>query len=118
MRKNAALDTNSFLHFEAIENIDWPAVVGANEVGLVIFPSVTRELDKKKYDGTPPVRARAQAAISKLREPRQVHKKVLGAPAIVVDDDGTESLLCEKRSELIDQSAAIVWHGNLLARLR
>ena len=49
---------------------------------------------------------------------RQVIKKVLGAPAVVVNDDGIVSLLCEKRSELIDQSAAIVWHGNLLARLR
>jgi hypothetical protein len=33
---------------------------------------------------------------------RQVLKKVLGAPAVVVNDDGTISLLCEKRSELIE----------------
>ena len=50
--------------------------------------------------------------------PRQVLKKVLGAPALVVNDDGIELLLREKRSELIDQSAAIVWHRNLLAKLR
>jgi hypothetical protein len=49
---------------------------------------------------------------------RQVLKKVLGTPAVVVNDDGIVSLLCEKRSELIDQSAALVWHRNLLAQLR
>jgi len=49
---------------------------------------------------------------------RQVLKKVLGAPAVVVNDERIISLLCEKRSELIDQSAAIVCHGNLLARLK
>jgi hypothetical protein len=51
--------------------------------------------------------------------PRQVLKKMLRAPAVVVNDDGIEPLLDEKRSELIDQSAAIVgWHKNLLAQLR
>jgi hypothetical protein len=49
---------------------------------------------------------------------RQVLKKVLGPPAVVVNDNGTISLVCEKRFELIDQSAEIVWHRNLLARLR
>ena len=37
-------------------------------------------------------------------------QKVLGTPAVVVDDDGTISLVCEKRSELIDQSPAVA-HG-------
>jgi len=50
--------------------------------------------------------------------PRQVLKKELGATAVVMDDDGTITLLCEKRSELIDQSAAVLWHRNLLAELR
>jgi hypothetical protein len=50
--------------------------------------------------------------------PRQVLKKVLGAPAIVMNDDETILLLCEKLSELIDQSAAVVWHKNPLAELR
>ncbi|HTR47865.1 MAG TPA: hypothetical protein VMM16_10810 [Verrucomicrobiae bacterium] len=45
-------------------------------------------------------------------------KKVLDTPAVVVGDDGTISLLCEMRSELIDQSAAVVWHRTLLAKLR
>jgi hypothetical protein len=40
--------------------------------------------------------------------PRQVLKKVLGTTTLVVNDDGAISLLCEKRSELIDQSAAIL----------
>ena len=50
--------------------------------------------------------------------PRQVLKKVLGAPAVVVNDDRIKSLLCEKRSELIAENAAVVWHKNLLAELR
>jgi hypothetical protein len=50
--------------------------------------------------------------------PRQVLKKGPGAPAVVVNDDGTISLLCKKRSELIDQSPAVVWHKNLLAEVR
>jgi len=50
--------------------------------------------------------------------PRQVLKKVLGAPAVVVNDDRIKSLLCEKRSELIAENAAVMWHKNLLAELR
>lgn len=50
--------------------------------------------------------------------PRQVLKKVLGAPAVVVNDDGIISLVCENRSELIDQGTSVVWHKNLLAQLR
>src|SRR5271163_5136100 len=50
--------------------------------------------------------------------PRQVLKKLLGAPAVVVNDDRIEPPLSEKRPELIDQSAAVVWHRNLLAKLR
>ena len=50
--------------------------------------------------------------------PRQVLKKVFGTPAVVVDDDRTISLFSETRSELIDQSAAVVWQRNLLAKSR
>jgi hypothetical protein len=38
--------------------------------------------------------------------PRQVLKKVLGTPALVVNDNGIIALPCELRSELIDQSPA------------
>jgi len=38
--------------------------------------------------------------------------------AVVMNDDGIVSLLCEKLSELIDQNAAVVWHKNPLAELR
>ncbi len=50
--------------------------------------------------------------------PPQVVKKVLGAPAVVMNDDGIISLLCEKLSELLDQNDALVWHKNPLAELR
>jgi hypothetical protein len=42
---------------------------------------------------------------------------VLGASALVVNDSGIISLLCEMRPELIDQSAAVVWHSNLLGQV-
>jgi len=35
-----------------------------------------------------------------------------------VNDDGTISRVWEKRSELIDRNAGIVWYGDLLAKLR
>jgi hypothetical protein len=35
-----------------------------------------------------------------------------------VNDEGTISLVCEERSELIDRSAAGVRHKNLLAEVR
>jgi hypothetical protein len=50
--------------------------------------------------------------------PRQVLKKRVREAALVVNNDWVISLLCEKRSELIDQSAAMVWHENLLAESR
>jgi hypothetical protein len=50
--------------------------------------------------------------------PRQFLKKVLGAPAVVVNNGEIVSLLGEMRPELIDQSPAIVWHKNLLAEVR
>ena len=50
--------------------------------------------------------------------PYQVLKKVLGAPAVVMNDDEIISLLCEKLSELLDQNDALVWHKNPLAELR
>jgi hypothetical protein len=37
---------------------------------------------------------------------------------VIVNDDGTISLVCGKRSELIDQSREVVWHKNLLAEVR
>jgi hypothetical protein len=49
---------------------------------------------------------------------RQVLKEEFSAPAVIVNDDGTVSLVCEKRSELIDQSRAVVWYKNLLAEVR
>jgi hypothetical protein len=48
---------------------------------------------------------------------RQILKKVLGASALVVNDSGIISLLCEMRPELIDQSAAVVWQSNLLGQV-
>jgi hypothetical protein len=35
-----------------------------------------------------------------------------------MNDDAIVSLLCEKRSELIDQSPAVVRYRNLLAKFR
>ncbi|MFZ0886826.1 MAG: PIN domain-containing protein [Candidatus Binataceae bacterium] len=65
--KYTALDTNCFLHYQSLENIDWLTLLKASEVRLIIFPIVIRELDQKKYDASPLIRRRAQAAIAKLR---------------------------------------------------
>lgn len=91
MRKNAALDANSLLHSQPIENIDWPAVVGAEEVGLVVFPSVMKELDKKKYDGTLAVRKRAQAAIAKLRNLRNTGVLVRQGTSLIFEQPDLRS---------------------------
>lgn len=44
----AVPDSNVFLEFEDFANIDWPGVLGAKEVTLVITYTVLRELDKHK----------------------------------------------------------------------
>ncbi len=60
-------DTPNFLHYQTFEQIDLPALLGADAVVLVIAPIVIRELnDHKDSHPTPRLRKRAAAAIGRL----------------------------------------------------
>lgn len=61
------LDTNVFLHFRMFDEVDWPEVVGASNVCLVVAPAVLAELDRFKDDHTVTWRRdRARKVLSKL----------------------------------------------------
>jgi hypothetical protein len=63
----AFLDTNLFLQFRLFDEIDWPTLLKAERVTLLIAPVVLRELDAQKAVGrTKRVRQRASLALSKL----------------------------------------------------
>lgn len=62
------LDTNTFLHYRQFHEIDWCALLTADEVLLVIPTIVVRELDQKKFSASDPkIRKRAVKVISKFR---------------------------------------------------
>jgi rRNA-processing protein FCF1 len=46
------LDANVLIHFQSFDSVDWPKVLGADQVELIIAPSVMRDLDKFKDDST------------------------------------------------------------------
>ena len=61
------LDTNTFLHFQRFDTIDWPKVLGAQQVCLMLTPTVMGELDHHKDDPKNPGRQkRAKEILSKL----------------------------------------------------
>jgi len=65
----AFVDTNTFLHYLALEHVDWPAVLGARRVTLMIAPVIIRELDKhKSTSSSRKLRKRAAAAIARLNK--------------------------------------------------
>lgn len=47
-RVSAFLDTNIFLHYQPFEQINWPEVLGADEVTLLVAAVVIGELDRHK----------------------------------------------------------------------
>ncbi len=59
-------DTNIFLHFPPIREIDWPTITKAKRVELIICLTVVHELDSKKSDAR--LGSRAQRAIKDIRE--------------------------------------------------
>lgn len=66
----AVLDTNILMHFQYVNQIDWPAVLGAKEVCLVCTPILFRELDDLKDRSTRPGRGDLARRVSKtLQEP-------------------------------------------------
>ena len=60
------LDTNTFLHFQWFDEIDWPKIHSSNSVTLVLAPVILSELDEKKYEASPRVRERAKSVIKRL----------------------------------------------------
>lgn len=48
----AFLDTNTLIQFQMFNEVDWPKLLGAKEVVLVLDDTVQGELDKFKDDGT------------------------------------------------------------------
>jgi hypothetical protein len=61
------VDTNALLHYHLPDCIDWPSVVGADEVRLVLPLRVIEELDAKKYTESEKVRRKARELLPKLR---------------------------------------------------
>jgi hypothetical protein len=59
-------DTNVLLHAQALKQIDWRSLLGAEEVELAIARVVFDELDRKKYD--PRLKERARRANAQLQE--------------------------------------------------
>jgi hypothetical protein len=66
VKKYAFLDTNTFLHYRSFDEIDWPKVLGCDEVGLLIAPVTLSELDRKKYEASGKIRDRARAVVTRL----------------------------------------------------
>lgn len=61
------LDTNTFLHFQMFDKVDWLQVLGAQRVCLMLTTTVMEELDHHKDDPKNPGRQkRAREILSKL----------------------------------------------------
>lgn len=61
------LDTNTFLHFQRFDMVDWPKVLGAEQICLMLAPTVMEELDHHKDDPKNPGRQkRVKEILSKL----------------------------------------------------
>jgi hypothetical protein len=60
------LDTNTLLHYQLPDSINWPEVVGHDKVRIVIPLRVVEELDAKKYSESQKLRDRARALLPKL----------------------------------------------------
>lgn len=67
MSTTVFLDTNVFLHYTFFDEIDWRAVVKAEEVIIIIPPITVREIDKAKVlNPSKRTRRRAGKVIAKL----------------------------------------------------
>ena len=66
--KTVFLDTQIFLHYRTIRDIDWCGLCHTENVSIVIAPIVIQELDKKKIDKDPKIKKRAGRAIREISE--------------------------------------------------
>ena len=69
------LDTNFLMEYKPFKDIDWPAVLGAKEVRLLITPTVTGELDIHKT-GDKRKRNRAISVVKLLDELPEVSEPI------------------------------------------
>ena len=61
------LDTNVFLHFQRFDTVDWPKVLGVQQVCLMLTTTVMEELNHYKDDSKNPGRQkRAREILSRL----------------------------------------------------
>ena len=67
-------DTNIFLHYPQLKDVDWKKVCNASHVVVVICMQVIRELDSKKDD--PRLGGRAKRAIKEIRGIRASNGKI------------------------------------------
>ena len=66
-RVSAFLDTNTFLHFPRLDQLDWPELLQATHVRLIIAPVVIRELNRHKdFPTSSKTRERAATALTIL----------------------------------------------------
>lgn len=67
--KTLFLDTNIFLHYRSIEELDWLTLTQSSEVLLIVPPLVLRELDKHKHSHpSAKVKKRARSVVARLNE--------------------------------------------------
>jgi hypothetical protein len=63
------LDTNVFLHFQRFDTVDWPKVLGVQQVCLMLTTTVMEELNHHKDDSKNPGRQkRAKEILSRLED--------------------------------------------------
>src|SRR5258706_10101118 len=63
------LDTNVFLHFQLFDHVNWPEVLGVQQVCLMLTTTVMEKLNRHKDDfKNPGCRKRAQEILSRLKD--------------------------------------------------
>src|SRR5215469_18533316 len=61
------IDTMVFLHFQSFDQLDWPAILNAKQVKVVVPAITIREINKHKDSHSlQKIRERAQTVIRKL----------------------------------------------------
>jgi hypothetical protein len=65
----AFVDTNTFLHFRPIPELEWLRILGSNEVTIIIVPIIIRQLDTQKdMNDRKAIRRRAASRLTWIRE--------------------------------------------------
>ena len=63
------IDTNTYVHYRFFDTLDWPSIVEAKKVRLVVTQTVVSELDKLKYTASSAKdRQRVKKIIKRLHE--------------------------------------------------